>query len=54
VKNEMKKIELKVFHVHQDSEKNVECEAIDNVEEGFVFCCPQCQTEIVVTLTKNE
>jgi hypothetical protein len=43
-------IEISVCHVHPELEKNVECKVIEESREGINYRCPQCKTEIFLSV----
>lgn len=40
---------LKIYCVHTDKEKNIECNLIEN-DMAYVYECPECHREIVFDL----
>jgi len=48
------KIRIKVFHNHPEVEDHFPCEMFDNEpENGCVYKCSKCGTEILVLLEKE-
>lgn len=43
-------IEISVWHVHPELQKNVKCEVIEESKEGNNYRCPQCKTEIFIRI----